>query len=274
MDTDGDGVGDDVDNCPSLYNPDQNDTDGDGVGDVCDDKDTDGDGFPDNVDNCKSIPNDQKDADKDGVGDACDNCPFLYNPDQKDTDGDGKGDVCQMSFLDAPTDHWAYPYIMALYNAGITGGCSANPPQFCPESSITRGQMAVFIEAALGHPPNTCAGRFADVVSDNPFCGFIERLADDGITGGCGAGIFCPDAPVTRGQMAVFIEAALGNAANTCSGQFGDVADADAFCGFIERLANDGITGGCGGGNFCPNDPVTRAQMAVFLVAAPSPLEP
>jgi hypothetical protein len=74
--------------------------------------------------------------------------------------------------------------------------------------------------------------------------------------------------------MAVFIEAALGNAANVCTGRFGDVPNGDAFCGFIERLEDDGITGGCGGGNFCPNNPVTRAQMAVFLVAAPAPLNP
>jgi len=48
----------------------------------------------------------------------------------------------------------------------------------------------------------------------------------------------------------------------------------DLFCRFIEDFANKGITGGCGGGNYCPNEPVTRAQMAVFLVAAPTPLSP
>lgn len=78
-DSDGDGVGDDVDNCPLLFNPDQKDTDGDGVGDVCDDKDSDGDGFPDNVDNCKLIPNDQTDTDKNGIGDTCDQCTIKIN---------------------------------------------------------------------------------------------------------------------------------------------------------------------------------------------------
>ncbi len=94
QDTDGDGIGDNVDNAPFLYNPDQKDSDHDGIGDVSDDSDSDGDGFPDNVDNCKAIPNDQKDWDGDGVGDSCDNCRFLFNPDQKDTDKDGKGDAC------------------------------------------------------------------------------------------------------------------------------------------------------------------------------------
>jgi hypothetical protein len=179
------------------------------------------------------------------------------------------------TFQDVPDSHFAANHIEILAAAGITAGCTAGPPpEYCPESSITRGQMAVFIEGALGHPPNTCTSRFDDVSADDPFCGFIERMADDGITSGCGGNNFCPNDPVTRGQMAVFIEAALGNPANSCTGQFLDVALDNPFCGFIERLAGDGITGGCGGGNFCPDNPVTRGQMAVFLVAAPPPLNP
>jgi hypothetical protein len=168
--------------------------------------------------------------------------------------------------------------IEAVFSTGITGGCSANPLNFCPDAPITRGEMAVFIETSMGNPANTCAGQFGDVPPTNPFCGFIERLATDGITGGCGGGNFCPEAPVTRAEMAVFIEAAIGNPANVCTeSTFTDVTSAtvgEAFCGFIERLAADGITGGCGGGAFCPNNPVTRAETAVFLVAAPPPLAP
>jgi hypothetical protein len=189
------------------------------------------------------------------------------------------GDIYSIGrFADVPTNHFAVNQIEAAFSAGITAGCASNPPSFCPDAPITRGEMAVFIETSLGNPPGACPGRFADVAVDNPFCGFIERLAADGITGGCGNGNFCPDAPITRGQMAVLIEAALGNGPNACStSTFADVTAAtvgDAFCGYIARLAADGITGGCGGGNFCPNDPVTRAQMAVFLVAAPPPLAP
>jgi hypothetical protein len=177
-------------------------------------------------------------------------------------------------FSDVQFSHFAYGFVMKIFDAGITGGCSAIPPKFCPDDTITRGQMAVFIEAALEHSPNTCVGRFADVSLDSPFCGFIERLSDDGITGGCGGNNFCPNDPVTRGQMAVFIEAALRNPANICTARFADVPGENSFCGFIERLADDGITGGCGPGLFCPDEPVTRAQMAVFLVAAPTPLNP
>ncbi len=102
-----------------------------------------------------------------------------------------------------------------------------------------------------------------------------------GSQGGCnplGGLSFCPDEPITRGQMAVFIEAALGNAPNPCKeSRFTDVTNGSvgsAFCAFIERLAEDGITGGCKADTFCPNDPVTRGQMAVFLIAAPQKLNP
>ena len=49
---------------------------------------------------------------------------------------------------------------------------------------------------------------------------------------------------------------------------FADVPVGSGFHRFVEALASAGVTGGCGGGNYCPNDPITRGQMAVFLSAA------
>jgi Zn-dependent metalloprotease len=98
VDTDGDEVWDDVDNCPAAANPAQADTDADGIGDVCDNcdpTDSDGDGVGDACDNCASAWNrDQADDDLDGLGDSCDNCPMDDDPDQTDTDSDGQGDAC------------------------------------------------------------------------------------------------------------------------------------------------------------------------------------
>ena len=101
-DTDGDGVPDDVDNCPAVPNGDQADTDGDGIGDACEaapppPEDADGDNVPDDLDNCPTIANgSQNDRDGDGVGDVCDNCMVIFNPNQADSDGDGVGDVCDI----------------------------------------------------------------------------------------------------------------------------------------------------------------------------------
>jgi len=58
--------------------------------------------------------------------------------------------------------------------------------------------------------PQPGAASFNDVPLDHPFSQFIEALASSGITGGCGNGNYCPDAPLTRGQMAVFLAKALG----------------------------------------------------------------
>jgi hypothetical protein len=106
-DTDGDGVADPSDNCPTVANAGQANNDGDSEGDACD-ADDDNDGVADDADNCVLTSNsDQSDNDGDGQGDACDsdddgdgvaddadNCLLTSNSDQSDNDGDGQGDAC------------------------------------------------------------------------------------------------------------------------------------------------------------------------------------
>jgi hypothetical protein len=59
------------------------------------------------------------------------------------------------TFGDVPTDHIFFDFIEALAASGITGGCNSDPPQYCPDAPLTRGQMAVFLSKALGlHWPN------------------------------------------------------------------------------------------------------------------------
>ena len=107
VDSDGDGVPDSSDNCPSVFNDGQEDNDEDGAGDVCDDDD-DNDTVNDDDDNCPLVANEeQADNDLDDIGDVCDddddndtvndgddNCPIDANEDQADNDLDDIGDVC------------------------------------------------------------------------------------------------------------------------------------------------------------------------------------
>jgi serine protease AprX len=111
---------------------------------------------------------------------------------------------------------------------------------------------------------------FGDVPPADPFHDFIQTVLRNGVTGGCGGGDYCPGNPVTRAQMAIFLLKAKYGSAHvppTATGAvFLDVPQGSFAADWIEELAALGVTGGCGGGNYCPGDPVTRAQMAVFLL--------
>ena len=137
--------------------------------------------------------------------------------------------------------------------------------------------MAVFLLKArhgLCYVPPPCHGDFDDVPCPSDFAKWIEALADQGITGGCGGDNYCPQNPVRRDQMAVFLlktKYGADYAPPACTGVFPDVPCSLSFAPWIEQLAEEGITGGCGGGNYCPGSNVTRGQMAVFIDKAFEP---
>ena len=173
-------------------------------------------------------------------------------------------------FLDVPASNPFYADIMKVLRAGITAGCGGG--NYCPNGSVTRAQMAVFLLKAqhgFFYVPPACTGIFGDVACPGAFAAdWIEQLSNEGITGGCGGGNYCPDAAVTREQMAVFLLKAEHGSSFTpppCIGIFGDVPCNSPFASWIEQLFDEGITGGCGNGNYCPSNPNTRAQMGVFL---------
>jgi hypothetical protein len=180
------------------------------------------------------------------------------------------------SFADVPTANIFYRHIETLLHNGVTLGC-ATQDSYCPGDTTLRKQMAVFLLKALlsaCYVPPAATGVFTDVPSDDPFAPWIEDLAARGITGGCGTDIYCPNDPVKRKQMAVFLLKTLegsGYMPPAAVGIFDDVPSADTFAPWIEDLYNRGITGGCSGGPppapifFCPENSVTRGQMAAFL---------
>jgi len=180
--------------------------------------------------------------------------------------------VTDVFFQDAAPDHWAFSWVERLAETGITGGCS--PEHYCPNDPVNRAQIAVFLEKGMHYPdaftPPNVAPTFSDITGHWAE-DWIEALRSDVITGGCGVGIYCPEDPVTRAQMAVFLLKSKYGSGFTppdigASTGFSDVPVTHWAAAWIKQLAAEGITGGCGGGNYCPDSPVTRAQMAVFLV--------
>ena len=178
------------------------------------------------------------------------------------------------SFGDVPASYQFYRYVETIYHKGVTGGCGAGA-DYCPDSDVTRAQMAVFLlksKYGSDYAPPDCTGMvFTDVpCTGGPFDPWIEDLANKSITGGCGGGLYCPANLVTRAQMAVFLLKTEHGPAYKLPGCTGTVfldvpCTGGIYDAWIEALANEGITGGCGGGNYCPDNPNTRGQMAVFL---------
>ena len=174
------------------------------------------------------------------------------------------------SFPDvAPEAYYAIP-VSALAEQGILAGTECEEG-FCPGDSIDRKTVAVWIVRHLDgtDPAAVPKTRFEDVATASFYAPFIERLAELGVTSGCGDGSrFCPDRTVRRAEMAVFLSRAFG-LPDGPDPAFDDVPP-DAWYAFgVAGLAAVGITAGCGDGSgFCPNRETTRAAMATFLYRA------
>jgi hypothetical protein len=153
--------------------------------------------------------------------------------------------------------------IARLSDSGITSGCSSR--RYCPTWSVTRGQMATFVARAATLMPSS-SDPFSDLHRAPIHRANVSALADARITGGCDGSRYCPNRTVTRAQMATFLANALGLAPSSRS-RFSDL-DGSVHAGAINAIAEAGITQGCGTGTFCPDEPVSRAEMASFLVRA------
>ncbi|HSK77591.1 MAG TPA: ELWxxDGT repeat protein [Thermoanaerobaculia bacterium] len=112
-------------------------------------------------------------------------------------------------FEDVPADYWAASWIEQFAQDGFTGGCNAAPPLYCPGRSLTRAEMAIFLlRAKYGSaytPPPATGTVFTDVPAGFWAGAWIEQLAAEGITLGCAPGLYCPEDPVNRAQVAAFL---------------------------------------------------------------------
>jgi hypothetical protein len=177
------------------------------------------------------------------------------------------------ALTDVPTADLSFlPFIDLLRQTGITSGCA--PTGYCPDNTITQGEMAVFVVRSVMGGDNftfTANPYFNDVPVTNQFFKWIQKEQDLGITLTCGIPtLFCPTSPVTRSQMAVLIIRArygLANPPNVpTTALFTDVPASSTFFPFVQKMAQVGITVGCAANMYCGDNQVTRGQMAVFIM--------
>jgi hypothetical protein len=154
-------------------------------------------------------------------------------------------------------------------------------PAGLPQQGLAGGKY--YDCEAAGHSP-----LFTDVLPTDSFCRHVYVLANENVTLGCSPTTFCPNDPVNRLQMAGFVAKGVvapagGGAipmsygpdpktglsysceAGSPNVHFTDVPASDPFCKHVHFLWAKGIVGGCDTTRYCPNDPVTRDQMAKFL---------
>jgi S-layer homology domain len=129
-------------------------------------------------------------------------------------------------------------------------------------------------------------GSFTDVPRSHPFYTKIETLLHNNITSGCTADSYCPDALLSRSQIAIFLAKAVAkgaanipNSGTTRNGAsysctfggtsfFVDVAPTDPFCKHVHYLAAQNVISACGTSRYCPNDLLSRLEMSAFVARA------
>lgn len=158
-----------------------------------------------------------------------------------------------------------------LAAAGITKGCGS-PNKYCGDEPITRAQLAAFLTRAMGLVPGYDAQEidFVPYFADDdgsPHEENINLLYQEGIINGCDGGdrpLYCPDRDLSRGALAAFSARGFSLPAATTS-YFDDI-DGHHAKDHIESIAEAGLTHGCGGDSYCPDDPATLGQVALFLI--------
>ena len=170
---------------------------------------------------------------------------------------------------DVQMDGEPFDAVAALAEDGVLAGTECKPGLFCPGDPIPRWLAAVWLVRTVdGQDPEPIStSRFADVDASQWWAAHVERLAELGITVGCGAepARYCPDDPVTRAQTASFLKRAFRLDLAPPAG-FTDT-HGNHHAAAIDALHAAGITKGCSAKvlEFCPDRVTTRIEMALFV---------
>jgi hypothetical protein len=173
-------------------------------------------------------------------------------------------------FTDVASSNLFFEHVRLLKIFGVTLGCNDSPPLYCPDTDVTRGQMAAFMIRALFGLSSFSYSQgpyYTDVPTNHEFFPYIQKATDMGLLVACAPSKFCMDTPIVRRDMAVALVRSLFGESFVASSAayFTDVPSSSSYFKYVQKLRDIGTTDGCGPTLFCPDSTVTRWQMAGFL---------
>ncbi|MBT2661685.1 Ig-like domain-containing protein [Bacillus sp. ISL-45] len=170
-----------------------------------------------------------------------------------------------VSFTDLSTSHRFYHEINYLVGRKVITGYADDT--FRPGNAVTRAQAAIMIGRALELDGTKRQTTFKDVDPASVASGYIASAVERGIITGYADGTFRPDAPVTRGQMAIFLARAFSLSAEA-DASFTDVKEGTSSYPYIKRILAAGITTGYADGTYRPNGLLIRSDFSAFVARA------
>ncbi len=188
------------------------------------------------------------------------------------SDGNGEEELFEPDAFEDDAGDIHEPSINHLAEMGVLDRTECGERRICPDEPLLRWVMAVWMIRILDQVPDSqdALTRFEDVEPHTWWAPYVERMAEISVTKGCNTDPlqYCPDQPVTRAQMASFLARALSLPPAPSAGftdTLGNTHQAN-----IDALAAAGVTKGCANdpARYCPERPVTRAEMATFLSRA------
>ena len=172
-------------------------------------------------------------------------------------------------FRDVAQGAWYYDSVAYVHQNGLFSGTSA--ASFSPNAVTTRGQIVSILYNLAGSPTVRSGNTFRDVPSSAYYANAVEWAAAMGLTSGTGSGLFLPDAPVTREQLAVFLSQYAKQHGVELTGssslqRFSDYRSASNYAQPpLAWAVSQGLLSGFEDGSLRPRSPATRAQTASIL---------
>ena len=174
-----------------------------------------------------------------------------------------------LPFADVSSSDWFYNDVRYVYEKGIMDGTGAD--RFSPNAPLTRAMIVTILYRMAGSPSVSGSSDFTDVAAGKWFAKAVAWAAANGIVNGYGSGLFGPNDPVTREQLAAILYRYAvygGMTAVTLEENLGSFADTAQLSAYAIQAMNwavgQGLINGSGS-NLVPKAQATRAQVAAII---------